>query len=125
MTSQSQEISKSSSKRKETTQSESELSKYGLQESDLESIDAGEIAARAFALRGVVDLTTPSANGTGTGASVTAGMNHTDKMKFSKGRAKGQLSSLIAHANEKRGEMEQKWAEGKDKQRQGGAKYGF
>lgn len=104
------------------------MEKYGLKEEDLESVDAGEIAARAFALRGVNDLNpTPigSSSNSGSGSGLTNGMNSKDKTKFNKARGKGQLSSLIAHANERRGDLEQKWSEGKDKQRQGGAKYGF
>ncbi|KAN0064298.1 hypothetical protein ACQY0O_002489 [Thecaphora frezii] len=108
-----------------------ELARAGLRQEDLASVDAAKlVSAGGLASGGLGSVDARYASAAAEVASaatdheVAAGKK-TDKMTNQRAKQKGQLTSLLAHANEKRRELEEKWAKGRAVGQAAAAKYGF
>lgn len=119
-------------KKPERDAAAAELARAGVDVASLRTVDAGADAQAAY------DAQPPArsdaryaaaAAAVGSAASIEEAGGEEDKKMDKKtgfrARQKGQLSALVAQAEENKERLEERWARGKTAQRQSGQKYGF
>jgi hypothetical protein len=128
MASQKDETATSGGKKPRDEQA-AEMARAGVAADSLRSVDAGADALAAYEAQAPARSDAryaAAAAAVGSSASVEdAGGEAQAKKSNYRAMRKGQLSALVAQAEQNRDRLEEKWAAGKAKQREGGSKYGF